>query len=440
MYVQWLGLSFWSCVLEFVCAGQNASVAVMSYSGYDIEDAIVLNRGSVDRGFGRCFAIRKHTVDFKQYYNGASDRAFPPPSPSEGSRGGGGPSGGGPPGERGGPRGAGRGLASKRFAAVGEDGLAEVGELVEQDMVLVNRFSPTNTKAAVADPLRLQRSDYSPAPVKYKTPVAAYVDRVLLTESAEGCRLAKLMLRQTRLPELGDKFSSRHGQKGVVGLIVPPEDLPFAEDGWTPDLVMNPHGFPSRMTVGKLLELLAGKTALLTGQLQYGTAFGGTPAAELARALLAGGLHYSGKQYLTCGFTGGPLQAYVFCGPIYYQKLKHMVQDKIHARGRGPRQLLTRQPTEGRAKDGGLRLGEMERDCLVAYGASALLIERLVLSSDAFEATVCTRCGLIGSNGWCNMCKSSANAATVQIPYACKLLFQELMSMNVCPRISLKEV
>ncbi|KAL8274805.1 hypothetical protein Esti_001280 [Eimeria stiedai] len=410
-------------------AGQNASVAVMSFSGYDIEDALVLNRGSIDRGFGRCFAIRRQSVDFKHYYNGAADRAFPPPAPAETGR----------ADTGGGGRGRGRGLPNRRFAAIGDDGLAGVGELLEEDMIMVNRFSPVNTKSPISDPLRLQRSDFTPSPVRYKTPVPSYVDRVLLTENAEGSRLAKFMLRQTRLPELGDKFSSRHGQKGVVGLIAPPEDFPFAEDGWTPDLVMNPHGFPSRMTVGKLLELLAGKTALLSGKLQYGTAFGGAKAADLAKALVKGGFHYSGKQYLTCGITGAPLKAYVFCGPIYYQKLKHMVQDKIHARGRGPRQLLTRQPTEGRAKDGGLRLGEMERDCLVAYGASSLLLERLVISSDAFDATVCTRCGLIGAGGWCSMCKSAGQTATVQMPYACKLLFQELMSMNVCPRISLKQ-
>src|SRR5699024_2531184 len=128
---------------------------------------------------------------------------------------------------------------------------------------------------------------------------------------------------------------SRHGQKGVVGLIASPEDLPFSEDGWVPDLIMNPHGFPSRMTVGKLLELLANKTALLSGELQYGTAFSGANAEDLGKALLKHGYHYSGKQYLSCGISGAPLQAYVFAGPVYYQKLKHMVQDKIHARGRG---------------------------------------------------------------------------------------------------------
>lgn len=450
-------------------------MAVMSFSGYDIEDALILNRASVDRGFGRCFSIRRHTVEFKHFYNGAAERAFPPPlatgngvalsstGPSGGAAGGASVSGART--QSGGGRNGGLARASlgvsRRFAALGSDGLAAVGERVEEDQVLVNKFSPLNTKTPVADPLLLKASDFAPSPVRYRGPSSAYVDRVLLTEGPEGgSRLAKLMLRQTRLPELGDKFSSRHGQKGVVGLIAPQEDLPFAEDGWTPDLIMNPHGFPSRMTVGKLLELLAGKSALLSGVLSYGTAFGGpanvpaaarslpsrtcpwerrTPAGAFGAALLASGFHYSGKQYLTCGLTGAPLKAYVFCGPIYYQKLKHMVQDKMHARGRGPRQLLTRQPTEGRAKDGGLRLGEMERDCLVAYGASSLLLERLVLSSDVCEATVCKTCGLLGAAGWCPLCRSAEGAASVQMPYACKLLFQELMSMNVCPKLTLRE-
>ncbi|CDJ61204.1 DNA-directed RNA polymerase III subunit, putative [Eimeria maxima] len=436
-------------------AGQNASVAVMSYSGYDIEDAIVLNRGAVDRGFGRCYAIKKQSIEFKHYCNGSSDRAFPPP-PLTGGGGvgggagggsGGGSVGGGSCGVSGGASGGDRrglpGVPSfgnrKRYGALEEDGLVGVGCRVEEDMLLANKFSPSNTKTPVSDPQSQPLSDFVPSPVRYKTPVGAYVERLLLTENAEGNRLAKVMLRQTRLPELGDKFSSRHGQKGVVGLIAPPEDMPFAEDGWQPDLIMNPHGFPSRMTVGKLLELIASKAAIIKGEIQYGSAFAQVKAEDLGKILLKAGMHYSGKQYLTCGITGVPLKAYVFVGPIYYQKLKHMVQDKIHARGRGPRQLLTRQPTEGRARDGGLRLGEMERDCLVAYGAASLLLERLVISSDAFSASVCTQCGLIGSAGGCRLCRNSSSTATVQMPYACKLLFQELMTMNVCPRISLKQ-
>jgi len=203
---------------------------------------------------------------------------------------------------------------------------------------------------------------------------------------------------------------------------------------------MNPHGFPSRMTIGKMIELLAGKAGVLEGKFKYGTAFGGDKVEELSSILIKHGFSYGGKDYLTSGITGEPLSCYVFFGPIFYQKLKHMVLDKMHARARGPRQVLTRQPTEGRAKDGGLRLGEMERDCLIGYGASALLMERLMYSSDIFTVHVCKKCGLIGYEGWCQACKSESTLSTLKMPYACKLLFQELQAMNIVPRLTLQDI
>ena len=237
----------------------------------------------------------------------------------------------------------------------------------------------------------------------------------------------------------GDKFSSRHGQKGVTGLIVEQQDLPFNDQGITPDIIMNPHGFPSRMTVGKMIELLAGKAGLFVGKQQYGTAFGGSTVQDMSEILVRNGYNYCGKDFLTSGISGEPLEAYIFMGPVYYQKLKHMVMDKIHSRGRGPRTALTRQPTEGRSRDGGLRLGEMERDCLIAYGASMLILERLMISSDAFQVFICGECGLIASENWCKFCSSSTNLHPMTMPYAAKLLFQELQAMNIVPRLRLKE-
>ena len=280
---------------------------------------------------------------------------------------------------------------------------------------------------------------FKSVPLSYKAPVEGFVDQVLVSDTDSDQTLVKALIRQTRRPELGDKFSSRHGQKGVCGLIVEQADMPFSDQGISPDIIMNPHGFPSRMTVGKMIELLAGKAGVLDGSLQYGTAFGGSKVEDMGRILVEHGYNYGGKEFMTSGMTGEPLEAYVYFGPIYYQKLKHMVMDKMHARARGPRAVLTRQPTEGRSRDGGLRLGEMERDCLIGYGATQLLLERLMVSSDAFVVNVCEVCGLLGYNGYCGYCKSSKNVVKLTVPYATKLLFQELMAMQVVPRLVLED-
>ncbi|VDM55930.1 unnamed protein product [Angiostrongylus costaricensis] len=279
--------------------------------------------------------------------------------------------------------------------------------------------------------------EYKDVSIAYKNPIPSYAERVLLTYNDEDAHLVKVLLRQTRRPELGDKFSSRHGQKGVCGLIAPQEDLPFNDTGMVPDMIMNPHGYPSRMTVGKLMELISSKNAVLSGRYHYGTAFEGDQVKDVCNELASRGYNYLGKDMLTSGITGQQLSAYIYFGPIYYQKLKHMVQDKMHSRARGPRAVLTRQPTEGRSRDGGLRVGEMERDCLIAYGASMLLMERLMVSSDEFQVEVCSDCGLIGYHGWCQYCRSSKSLANIKIPYACKLLFQELQSMNIVPKLDL---
>ena len=396
-------------------AGQNAMVAVMSYSGYDIEDALVLNKASVDRGFGRCQVMKKTAVQLRTYANGSHDRIGDIPK--------------GPDGQ-----------VPYKFEVLEDDGLAAVGSEVRDGQVYINKQSPTsandNSEAALAsNDLTVYRSAAS----TYKLKVPSYIDQVMITDSDGDQQIIKALLRQTRRPELGDKFSSRHGQKGVCGLIASQEDMPFTDQGICPDVIMNPHGFPSRMTVGKMIELLAGKAGVITGELQYGTAFGGSKVEDMSRILIENGFSYSGKDFLTSGITGEPMVAYVYFGPIYYQKLKHMVMDKMHARARGPRAILTRQPTEGRSRDGGLRLGEMERDCLIGYGATQLLLERLMISSDAFPVNVCQRCGLLGYNGYCSYCKSSKQVSNLTVPYATKLLFQELMAMQVVPRLVLED-
>ncbi|KAL2314777.1 DNA-directed RNA polymerase III subunit RPC2 [Schizosaccharomyces pombe] len=398
-------------------AGQNATVAIMSYSGYDIEDALVLNKSSIDRGFGRCQVFHKHSVIVRKYPNGTHDRIGDPQRDPE------------------------TGEVVWKHGVVEDDGLAGVGCRVQPGQIYVNKQTPTNAldNSITLGHTQTVESGYKATPMTYKAPEPGYIDKVMLTTTDSDQTLIKVLMRQTRRPELGDKFSSRHGQKGVCGVIVQQEDMPFNDQGICPDIIMNPHGFPSRMTVGKMIELLSGKVGVLRGTLEYGTCFGGTKVEDASRILVEHGYNYSGKDMLTSGITGETLEAYIFMGPIYYQKLKHMVMDKMHARARGPRAVLTRQPTEGRSRDGGLRLGEMERDCLIAYGASQLLLERLMISSDACDVDVCGQCGLLGYKGWCNSCQSTREVVKMTIPYAAKLLFQELLSMNIVPRLALED-
>ncbi|KAL2821747.1 hypothetical protein BDW59DRAFT_174098 [Aspergillus cavernicola] len=395
-------------------AGQNATVAVMSYSGYDIEDALVLNKGSVDRGFGRCQVFRKYVTNLKSYPNGWKDLLTPPSYEN--------------------------GAPIRKHALLENDGLAAVGEQVNAGEVYINKSTPDQSMSSGFTGSDAGRPvNYNATPMTYKLPDPAYIDKVLVSVTENENQIVKVLTRQTRRPEVGDKFSSRHGQKGVVGIIADQADMPFTDQGINPDIIMNPHGFPSRMTVGKMLELVAGKAGVLSGQHGYGTCFGGSPVQEMSQILIDKGFSYGGKDYLTSGITGEALPFYVFTGPIYYQKLKHMVQDKMHSRARGPRAILTRQPTEGRSRDGGLRLGEMERDCLIAYGTSQLLLERLMISSDRHEVDVCEQCGFMGYLNWCQRCKSSRSVVKMVIPYAAKLLIQELMSMNVTARLKLDD-
>jgi DNA-directed RNA polymerase III subunit RPC2 len=392
-------------------AGQNATVVVMSFSGYDIEDALVLNKASLDRGFGRCQVFRKYTAELLKYANGTGDRI----------------------GEKD------MAQAEDKHKALSSDGLADVGQEVKMGNLLVKKEIPIDVTPTLGNERR--SDEFRDAPLSYRFADPAIVDKVMVTQTDKETRLIKVQTRQTRRPELGDKFSSRHGQKGVVGIIVDQEDMPFSDTGLCPDIIMNPHGFPSRMTVGKLLECLTGKASILKGRKDYGfgDAFRSHPVEEMSRELVDAGFSWEGKDYFTSGITGEPLQAYIFNGPIYYQRLKHMVQDKMHSRSRGPRAILTRQPTEGRSRDGGLRLGEMERDCLIAYGASQLLLERLMTSSDGTDVDICQKCGLFGYRGYCNTCRTSREVAKMTMPYAAKLLVQELISMNVGVRLQLED-
>ncbi|KAK4228023.1 hypothetical protein QBC38DRAFT_476397 [Podospora fimiseda] len=396
-------------------AGQNATVVVMSYSGYDIEDALVLNKASLDRGFGACQVFRKYAVEMQKYPSGRKDRLVGPQLGDDGKP-----------------------IAKHR--CLDADGLAIVGAKINQGETMIMKEVPLDQSVHI-DNTSPRPQGYRPQPVNYRIADPAIIDKVMISDTERNTQIIKIQTRQTRRPELGDKFSSRHGQKGVVGTIVNQEDMPFSDKGLVPDIIMNPHGFPSRMTVGKLFECLTGKASIVSGrrELGFGDAFRSHPVEEMGKVLIDAGFSWDGKDYFTSGITGEPHEAYLFNGPIFYQRLKHMVQDKMHSRSRGPRAVLTRQPTEGRSRDGGLRLGEMERDCLIAYGASQLLLERLMISSDATQVDICERCGQLGYKGYCQTCKSTQAVTKMTMPYAAKLLVQELISMNVGVRMQLED-
>lgn len=434
---------------EKLGAGINAMVCVMSYSGYDIEDAQVYNQASLDRGYGRCVVLRKHEVDLAKIPGGAYDFVMPVSGRQHSAvtRAGVGVSSLNP---QNGSRSTSRTTTTTtvaplttKYKALNPDGIASRGAVVHMNDILVNKYSPS---VAAGGGGVSGGGEPRPCPLVYKYPQPAVVDHVIISQPGDGHfsldveQKIKVVTREVRLPELGDKFSSRHGQKGVVGLIAKSVDLPFNERGMTPDMIMNPHGFPSRMTVGKLLELVCSKSAALAGRFGTGTAFAGDSAEFIGQSLLSYGFNYHGKDLFYSGITGDAMQAYVFAGPIYYQRLKHMVTDKMHARATGPRSLLTRQPMEGRSRMGGLRIGEMERDCMVGYGAAQLLNERLLLSSDLFVADLCRHCGNLGYKGSCPFCRKSGATSKVNMPYAFKLLIQEMQGMGISVRLSVDQV
>ncbi|MDR0912523.1 MAG: DNA-directed RNA polymerase subunit B [Methanobrevibacter sp.] len=401
-------------------SGQNFIVAVMSFEGYNMEDSLILNKSSLERGLARSSFFRSYEASERRYFGGQKDEFEIPSKEVRGYR------------------------NEEKYKYLDDDGVINPESYVESGDVLIGKTSPPRflqKKDKFGMPISSVRRESS---VTVKNGERGIIDAVIATETVEGTKMVKVRVRDNRQPEFGDKFASRHGQKGVVGLILSQDDVPFTEEGVVPDLIINPHAIPSRMSIGQVLEMVAGKAGCLEGERVDGTPFNTELEDEVKQTLKDNGFESAGCESLYNGMTGERIGVEIFIGVAYYQRLHHMVTDKIYARSRGPVQVLTRQPTEGRAREGGLRFGEMEKDCLMAHGAASTIKERLLEGSDKYEAVVCSKCGMfaiedkIHDKVYCPIC-GDVETFPVEIPYAFKLLLDELKSLLVFPKIELDD-
>ena len=421
-------------------SGNNIIVAIATYGGYNQEDSIMFNRAALDRGLFRSFFYRTYKDEEKKNQASGEEERFCKPDPALTKQ-----------------------LKMANYDKLADDGIVPENTYVSQEDVLIGKVAPIRLRAPDGAALAgvthatLQAMSCAAAAAaveaaggkRYKdvskllrNNETGFVDKIYRGRNGEGYTFVKIRVRSERVPTVGDKFSSRHGQKGTVGMILEPWDMPQTKDGMIPDIIINPHCIPSRMTIAQLMETILGKACCGLGFHGDGTPFNDVTVDRIS-TILRDELKMEpyGNEVLYCGTTGKQMRTNIFMGPCYYQRLKHMVDDKIHSRASGPLVMLTRQPAEGRARDGGLRFGEMERDCMIAHGASEFLKERMLEASDNFQSFICRGCGLLGivnpARGvfQCSACNSTTGFSQVRIPYAYKLFLQELESMNISSRL-----
>lgn len=398
--------------LNKIPSGTQVIVAIMTHGGYNQEDSILFNKGSIDRGLFIATIYHTEKDEDKKIHGDEEIRCKPDPSKT-------------------------KGMKFGNYDKVNSDGVIPENTLVENRDMIITKVLPI--KEARNDHTKVMKfEDQSRI---YRTKEETYIDKNYIDRNGDGYKFCKSRTRTIRKPNIGDKFSSRHGQKGTIGNIIPEEDMPFLDNGLKPDIIINPHAIPSRMTIAQLKETLLGKILLELGLFGDGTSFGEFDIKDICTQLQDIGYQSKGDELLYNGLTGEQIETAVFIGPVFYQRLKHMVGDKIHSRAIGPMVNMTRQPAEGRSRDGGLRFGEMERDCMCSHGASRFTKGRMYDASDSFRVHVCKKCGMIAAYNdkmhihHCKTCDNRIDFAYVEIPYACKLMMQELITMNIAPRI-----
>ena len=395
-------------------SGQNVVVAVMTHEGYNMEDAIILNKASVQRGLGRSTYFRPYTTVEINYAGGLRDEICIPEKGTAGYK------------------------TEEAYRYLEADGIVYPEAKLGAGEVVIGKTSPPKFLSESRE-ITVKAKKESSSLIRQEE--RGIIDSVFITKNIDGNKIVQVRARDLRIPELGDKFATAHGQKGVVGMLVEENDMPFTSSGVKPDVIFNPHGIPSRMTVGYLMELISGKIGCLSGKIVDGTGFDNTNIEELEKQLEKLGFRCDGKETMYNGTTGKMMEVKIFIGTMYYQKLKYMVSNKMHARASGKVTLLTRQPIEGRAKGGALRLGEMEQQALVSHGASLLLKERY--DSDKVVIHICTKCGYIAIEDnlrgriYCPLC-GSQESEPVEVSYAFKLLVDEIQGLHISTKFDLK--
>ena len=394
--------------------GMNVIVAICSYTGYNQEDSIILNSSSVQRGLFNSTFLRAYRDDEKKIHSSGQEEKFGKPDSNT------------------------KGLKPGSSSKLNNNGFVDKNIYVDSNDIIIGKLTPIKDKKS-------NNKEYKDNSTLLRNNENGWIDEVYINTNGEGNRFSKVRVRTNREPEIGDKFSSRHGQKGTVGMTYRQEDMPFNKDGISPDIIINPHAIPSRMTIAQLMETILGKCSCVYGGFGDATPFGNLDVYTIGDFLKNKcGYEKHGNEVLYNGMTGKQLSVDIFMGPTYYQRLKHMVQDKVHSRSTGPKVLLTRQPPEGRSRDGGLRFGEMERDGKIAHGTLQFLKERTMDVSDKYKMYICNKCKLTAVVNYnegisnCKKCNNYIDFSEIKIPYAYKLLTQELESMSIAPRLMVK--